>query len=93
MKVFCGKCAIICDPLADGGLHMLTPVDALFFILPTPAAAQQSSDGSFLELSDLLERHSQHQQNVVALSDVVTPEQLAAVCERKQAGGDNYFRY
>ena len=75
----------------DGGLHMLTPLDPLLFVLPTSASAA-ATDGCYHEAGELLETCSALPANAAALRSCLTAERLAVVCASKCAGGEQYFR-
>lgn len=76
---------------ADGGLHMLTPLDPLLFVLPTSASAA-ATDGCYHEAGELLETCCALPANAAALRSCLTAERLAVVCASKCAGGEQYFR-
>ncbi|KAK9817138.1 hypothetical protein WJX72_010129 [[Myrmecia] bisecta] len=74
--------------IEDGGLYLCTRVDSLFLALPI-LEANTAQAGMFCEAEVLLEGAP------AAVRQHVTPlirDQLACLCDVKEAGGDQYYR-
>lgn len=79
---------------ADGTLHVSTPVDPLFVLLPVldknRNATADAPAGVFTGLEQLLS-HDAFPHLAQILAAAVEP-QLSCVCDVKEAGGERYYR-
>jgi ribonuclease H2 subunit B len=73
--------------LADGALHVCSPVDPLLLLLPT--LERLAAAGNFVDAEQVLEAAG---GAAPALRPLLAGGALAAVCDAKAAGGEAYYR-
>lgn len=76
--------------LGDGALHLATPVDPLFLLLP--ALEKASEGGSFCDLEHCLECWGAGAAGGAAAAAAANHDQLRCLCDAKEAGGQRYYR-
>ncbi len=73
--------------LADGALHVCSPVDPLLVLLPT--LERLAAAGTFVDAEQVLEAAG---GAAPALRPLLAAGALAAVCDARAAGGEAYYR-